>query len=65
MLKYGKVRKRLTEGVEGLPRKGYQTICVTDEVYRYIQAKAAETNCSIPEYIKHLIENETQKEGKQ
>ena len=64
MLKYGKVRKRLTEGDGYLPRKGYQTICVTDEVYRYIQTKATETNCSIPEYIKRLIENETQKENK-
>ena len=44
-----------------MPREGYRTICVTDEVYHYIQNKATETNCSIPEYIKHLIENETQK----
>ncbi|HTY75429.1 MAG TPA: hypothetical protein VMD05_07685 [Candidatus Nanoarchaeia archaeon] len=46
-----------------MPRKGYQTICVTDEVYHYIQKKASETNRTIPEYIKHLIENETQKQG--
>jgi len=46
-----------------LPREGYRTICVTDEVYRYIQNKANETNRSIPEYIKHLIESDIQ-EGK-
>jgi len=41
-----------------LPREGYRTICVTDDVYTYIQKKAAETNRTIPEYIKHLIEND-------
>jgi hypothetical protein len=40
------------------PREGYRTICVTDEVYRYIKKKSAETNRTIPEYIKHLIESE-------
>ena len=41
-----------------MPREGYRTICVTDEVYSYIQTKAKETNRTIPEYIKHLIEKD-------
>jgi hypothetical protein len=41
-----------------MPREGYKTVCVTEEVYNYIQKKAIETNCSIPEYIKRLIEKE-------
>jgi predicted CopG family antitoxin len=41
-----------------MPRKEYKTICVTDEVYNYIQKKAQENKCSIPEYIKILIEKE-------
>ncbi len=49
-------------GVEkGLPREGYRTICVTDEVYNYIKKKAAETNRTIPEYIKTLIEQEQER----
>ncbi len=39
-----------------MPRKGYRTIVVTDEVYQYIQKRSAETGHSIPEYIKILIE---------
>ena len=46
-----------------MPREGYRTICVTDEVYSYIKKKAAETNRTIPEYIKHLIEKEEQKKN--
>jgi predicted CopG family antitoxin len=46
-----------------LPRKGYRTICVTDEVYHYIQKKAEETDRTMPEYIKHLIEKENIKKG--
>jgi hypothetical protein len=42
-----------------LPREGYRTICVTDDIYSFIQKKAKETNRTIPEYIKHLIENDT------
>jgi len=57
ILKYGKVPGD-SEGGQGLPRKGYRTICVTDEVYRCIQQKAKETNRSIPEYIKHLMEKD-------
>ena len=41
-----------------MPREGYRTICVTDEVYTYIKKKAAETNRTIPEYINHLIEKD-------
>ena len=41
-----------------MPRKGYRTIVVTDEVYHYIQKKASETNRTVPEYIKTLIEKE-------
>ncbi len=41
-----------------MPREGYRTVCVTDEVYRYIKKKAEESNRTIPEYIKHLIEAE-------
>jgi hypothetical protein len=41
-----------------LPRQGYMTICVTEEVYRYIKKRAEETNRTIPEYIKNLIEIE-------
>lgn len=39
-----------------MPREGYRTIVVTDEVYHFIQNKAAETNRTIPEYIKYLIQ---------
>ena len=47
-----------------VPREGYRTICVTDEVYQYVKKRAKETNRTIPEYIKHLIEKEkTAKEG--
>jgi hypothetical protein len=53
-VKYGNGKRRNL----GLPREGYRTICVTDDVYTYIQKKAAETNRTIPEYIKHLIEND-------
>jgi hypothetical protein len=41
-----------------LPRAGYRTICVTDKLYSCIQKKAKEANCSIPEYIRVLIETE-------
>jgi predicted CopG family antitoxin len=41
-----------------VPRKGYRTICVTDEVYNSIQKKAKDTNRTIPEYIKHLLEKD-------
>jgi len=58
MHKYGKVRKRK---MKGLPREGYRTICVTDKVYIFIKKKAAETNRTIPEYIKTLIEEERRK----
>jgi predicted CopG family antitoxin len=51
------------EGGKGVPREGYRTICVTDDVYNYLQKNAKETNRTIPEYIKHLIEkNNTTKE---
>jgi predicted CopG family antitoxin len=46
-----------------LPREGYRTIVVTDEVYRYIREKAAENNCTVPEYIKHLIEKDKTLKG--
>jgi predicted CopG family antitoxin len=46
------------DGGNSLPRAGYLTICVTEEVYKYVQTRAKETNRSIPEYIKHLIELE-------
>ena len=63
ILKYGKVRGEV-EGDHGLPRKGYRTICVTDDVYSCIQKKAQETNRTIPEYIRHLLEKDnTPKQG--
>jgi predicted CopG family antitoxin len=46
-----------------VPRKGYRTICVTDEVYDTIQKKAKETNRTIPEYIKHLMEKDNSPKG--
>jgi predicted CopG family antitoxin len=46
-----------------VPREGYRTIVVTEEVYRYIQKQAQETNRTVPEYIKHLIEKEKTGEG--
>ncbi len=57
-MKYGKVRGEV-EGVLRVPRKGYRTICVTDEVYNSIQKKAKDTNRTIPEYIKHLLEKDS------
>jgi hypothetical protein len=61
--KYGKVRGDLKE-TEDLPRKGYRTICVTEEVYRRVQEMAQQTNRSIPEYIKYLMEKDAiQKEN--
>ncbi|MCW4010543.1 MAG: hypothetical protein NWF05_07985 [Candidatus Bathyarchaeota archaeon] len=42
-----------------MPRKGYRTICVTDEVYHCIQTKAKETDRTIPEYIKYLMDKES------
>lgn len=41
-----------------MPRKGYSTISVTDEVYYSIQKKAQENNSSIPQYIRLLIAKE-------
>jgi len=41
-----------------MPRKGYNTISVTDEIYYSIQKKAQENNSSIPQYIKLLITKE-------
>jgi hypothetical protein len=41
-----------------MPREGYRTISVNDEVYHYIKKKAGETHRTIPEYIEHLIEND-------
>jgi hypothetical protein len=41
-----------------MPRKGYKTLCVTDETYSCIQKKAQENNNSIPQYIKKLLQNE-------
>jgi predicted CopG family antitoxin len=46
-----------------LPRVGYKTICVTEDVYRYIQKKAKETDQSIPEYITNCIEKEKSLKG--
>jgi predicted CopG family antitoxin len=43
-----------------MPRAGYKTICVTDEVYFTIKRKAKDTKRSIPEYIVHLIDLEKQ-----
>jgi hypothetical protein len=55
--KYGKVRGYLKGGLP-VPRKGYRTICVTDEVYQSIQKKAKESKRTIPEYIVHLLETD-------
>ncbi len=41
-----------------MPREGYRTISVNDEIYEYIKKKAEETHRTIPEYIAHLIEKE-------
>jgi predicted CopG family antitoxin len=41
-----------------MPRKGYKTLCVTDETYNCIQKIAQENKNSIPQYIKRLIEKE-------
>jgi hypothetical protein len=61
---YRKVQaENRVDGGHILPRKGYQTICVTEEVYKYVQTKAKETNRSIPEYIKYLIELEKGNKG--
>jgi hypothetical protein len=38
-----------------MPRKGYRTITVTEDVYRQIQETARETNRTIPEHLKYLI----------
>jgi hypothetical protein len=61
--KYGKVPGDQHRGI-GLPRKGYRTICVTDEVYQTIQKRAKDTNRTIPEYIKHLMEKDNPKKEK-
>jgi hypothetical protein len=42
-----------------MPRKGYRTITVTEDVYRQIQNTARETNRTIPEHLKYLIETRT------
>jgi hypothetical protein len=56
---YGKVHAAIeVEGGNTLPRAGYLSICVTEEVYNCLQTNAKKTNSSIPEYIKHLIEME-------
>jgi hypothetical protein len=59
--KYGKVRK--IAGGNGTPRKGYRTICVTDEVYHCIQNKAKESKLTIPEYIVHLLDKDNAPKG--
>ncbi len=41
-----------------MPREGYRTISVTDEVYQYVKDRAKETHRTVPEYIDHLIEKE-------
>lgn len=56
IFKYRKVRGKA--GGNALPRKGYRTICVTDNVYQCIQAKAKESKRTIPEYIVSLLEKD-------
>ena len=55
--KYGKVRGVKNGGL-WVPRKGYRTICVTDQVYLSIQKKAKESDRTIPEFIVHLLEKD-------
>ncbi len=47
-----------SDGEMLLPRKGYQTLCVEEDLYKYIQKVAKESNGSTPEYIKYLIERD-------
>lgn len=41
-----------------MPRKGYRSVHITDDVYGYLQKQAKENNLTIPEYIKHLIKKD-------
>ena len=54
--------KRVEGGIT-LPRSGYFTFCVSEEVYNRLRTNAKKTNCSMPEYIRHLIEMEKARKG--
>jgi predicted CopG family antitoxin len=41
-----------------MPRKGYRTITVADQVYNSVQKRAQQNKCSIPQYIKILIDKD-------
>jgi len=58
---YRKVRVEKGWAGEHLPRAGYKTICVPEDVYQSIKSKAKETNRTMPEYIKYLMETEKEK----
>ena len=45
-------------GANSLPRAGYRTLTVTEELYQQLQKVAEEANRSIPEHIKHCIDKE-------
>jgi predicted CopG family antitoxin len=47
-----------------VPRKGYRTVRVADDIYGYLQKRAKEINHTIPEYISYLIEKNKAKGGK-
>jgi hypothetical protein len=48
-------KKRAQKGGNHVPRKGYRTLRVTDDIHDCLKKQAKETNHTIPEYIKHLI----------
>lgn len=45
-----------------MPREGYRSITVRDEVYRKLEEKAKETHRTIPEIIMHLAELDCKQE---
>lgn len=47
-----------------MPRKGYRTVHVTDNVYSYLEKQAKETNHTIPDYIRLLVDKNSMAKGR-
>lgn len=43
-----------------MPREGYKSITVDEEIYKELEQKAEASHRTVPEYIEHLLEMEKQ-----
>jgi predicted CopG family antitoxin len=43
-----------------MPREGYRSITVNEEIYKELEEKAEASHRTVPEYIEHLLEIEKQ-----